>query len=677
MAGRRKKKIVQQEQKGQEVHSDEEHNGKEVQVDEEENMSGSQETQSTRSTRGRTQMHKLAMQRAQGLKKDVQFNELGQPIGDSAAELQSYIGVLAREKVKLNFKTWKHVPQDIKDKIWDAVNLSFRVPAIFKKPCLSSANDKWRQYKTQLTNNFIWKRLNDEENLHKPPPGYGIMGDEWSQFVISRMSEDFKKLSEQQKVQRKQNLYPHRLARKGYARLASEISTELCDDDEVNRAILWKKGRTSKQGEIEGDVLKTKFTKIDEYIQQKQDGLLQLQGPNEDILTQALESKEHGGRVRAIGGHVNPSTYFRLGKGMLPNHEKNVLLRRQATVEDRVAKLENLVLQNVAFKSSSIEEKGSCTAKDAKGAMKLSEEEIGFMKQKLDFEDDDDELQFIDKEDVLEKQCKKKPSKEVKKLELNSSSMPKSLWLLYCYYKRALGNGESLKIVLDENVFGEECTLYVHDEDVTPFCQLMPISYTCIAVYIWYLYKKMMEDNKLEKFRFMQPCHVGHVPTTRTDKNFLDKQLESRARALADRLIDNPSSASLLVPCNVGFHWILTVINLSKDIVYLWDPLSHRIRDDDWKHVVEMAIKMVHAASGNGKKGRSKTAWEIVKAPRQPDSNQCGFYVMAYLKTLIENMPDIDDKDSVQALFQQVEYDKAVIDLVRSEWADILSSYIQ
>ncbi|XP_019170859.1 PREDICTED: uncharacterized protein LOC109175436 [Ipomoea nil] len=597
MAGRRKKKIVQQEQKGQEVHGDEEHNGKEVQVDEEENMSGSQETQSTRSTRGRTQMHKLAMQRAQGLKKDVQFNELGQPIGDSAAELQSYIGVLAREKVKLNFKTWKHVPQDIKDKIWDAVNLSFRVPAIFKKPCLSSANDKWRQYKTQLTNNFIWKRLNDEENLHKPPPGYGIMGDEWSQFVISRMSEDFKEL--------------------------------------------------------------------------------QLQGPNEDILTQALESKEHGGRVRAIGGHVNPSTYFRLGKGMLPNHEKNVLLRRQATVEDRVAKLENLVLQNVAFKSSPIEEKGSCTAKDAKGAMKLSEEEIGFMKQKLDFEDDDDELQFIDKEDVLEKQCKKKPSKEVKKLELNSSSMPKSLWLLYCYYKRALGNGESLKIVLDENVFGEECTLYVHDEDVTPFCQLMPISYTCIAVYIWYLYKKMMEDNKLEKFRFMQPCHVGHVPTTRTDKNFLDKQLESRARALADRLIDNPSSASLLVPCNVGFHWILTVINVSKDIVYLWDPLSHRIRDDDWKHVVEMAIKMVHAASGNGKKGRSKTAWEIVKAPRQPDSNQCGFYVMAYLKTLIENMPDIDDKDSVQALFQQVEYDKAVIDLVRSEWADIISSYIQ
>ncbi|XP_019158302.1 PREDICTED: uncharacterized protein LOC109155026 isoform X2 [Ipomoea nil] len=231
----RKKKTEHQEQKGQEVHGDEEHNGKEVQVDEEQKMSGSLDTSSTRSTRGRTQMHKLDMQRVQGVKKEVQFNALVQPIGKSATELQSYIHVLAREKVKLNFKTWKHVPQDIKDKIWNAVNLSFIVPAQFKKNCLSSANDKWQQYKTQLTNNFIWKRLNDEENLHKPPAGYDIMGDEWTQFVIIRMSEDFKKLSEQQKLRRKKNLYPHRLARKGYARLASEISTELrrCFEDKI------------------------------------------------------------------------------------------------------------------------------------------------------------------------------------------------------------------------------------------------------------------------------------------------------------------------------------------------------------------------------------------------------------------------------------------------------------
>nr|GMC99464.1 uncharacterized protein LOC109166346 [Ipomoea batatas] len=237
--------------------------------------------------------------------------------------------------------------------------------------------------------------------------------------------------------------------------------------------------------------------------------MLKLQGPKEDILTKALESKEHGGRMRGIGGHVNPSTYFRVGR-----------------------------------------EKGSCNAKGAKSYVK-SEEEIEIFK-KLDFDDDDDELMFIEKDDALEKQCKKKSDNHGQKLELNSSSMPKSLWLLYCYYKRALDDGDTIKVILDFNVFGETCTLYVNVEDVTPFCQLMPISYTCIGVYIWYLYKKMMDENKLDKFRFVHPYNVGHLPTTKTDAKFLEKQLENRARVIADRLLNTTPNTTVLVPCNIG-----------------------------------------------------------------------------------------------------------------------------
>nr|GMD09493.1 putative Ulp1 protease family catalytic domain, putative transposase, Ptta/En/Spm, plant [Ipomoea batatas] len=151
-----------------------------------------------------------------------------------------------------------------------------------------------------------------------------------------------------------------------------------------------------------------------------------------------------------------------------------------------------------------------------------------------------------------EKQCKKKFGHHEKKLELNSSSMPKSLWLLYCYYKRALDNRETIKVILDFDVFGETCTLYVNEEDVNPFCQLMPISYTCIGMYIWSLYKKMMDENKLDKFRFVHPYGVGHLPTTKTDTQFLEEQLENRARALAGRLFDTPPNTTVLVPCNVG-----------------------------------------------------------------------------------------------------------------------------
>ncbi|XP_073153464.1 uncharacterized protein [Henckelia pumila] len=235
----------------------------------------SADTDTTRTPRGRTKMDSLAIQRVKGIKKDVAFNKLGQPVGEAAIGMQSYIGVVAREKVKISYKTWKQVPIDVKELICDSVNLSYNVDAKWKKGCLRSANSKWRQYKAHLTQTFILGKLDKPEELYEPPAIHGIPKDDWSAFVISRMSGDFIKLSEQQKDRRKQNVYPHRLSRKGYARFASEI---------------------------------------DDYIQQKRDGVLRIEGTKEDILSKALETKEYDGRVRGIGGHVTPTLYFNAGR---------------------------------------------------------------------------------------------------------------------------------------------------------------------------------------------------------------------------------------------------------------------------------------------------------------------------------------------------------------------------
>nr|GMC89521.1 uncharacterized protein LOC109184124 [Ipomoea batatas]GME04503.1 uncharacterized protein LOC109184124 [Ipomoea batatas] len=45
-------------------------------------------------------------------------------------------------------------------------------------------------------------------------------------------------------------------------------------------------------------------------------------------------------------------------------------------------------------------------------------------------------------------------------------------------------------------------------------------------------------------------------------------------------------------------------ININKDIVYMLDPLGHRIRSDDWKHVVDMAMKMFHAVRERKKRAK-------------------------------------------------------------------------
>ncbi|XP_073147250.1 uncharacterized protein [Henckelia pumila] len=157
-------------------------------------------------------------------------------------------------------------------------------------------------------------KLDKPEELSEPPSGYGLARDVWTSFVITRMSDDFNQLSDIQKERRKMNIYPHRLARKGYARYAEEIVNDLCYDDGINRAIIWKKGRVNKEGEFEGHELKKAVDKIDEYIHQKIEGTLEIKGAKKDILTKALNTGEHGGRVRAVGGHITPTLYFNVGR---------------------------------------------------------------------------------------------------------------------------------------------------------------------------------------------------------------------------------------------------------------------------------------------------------------------------------------------------------------------------
>ncbi|XP_073147304.1 uncharacterized protein [Henckelia pumila] len=267
------------------------HNGKAAENNEGEPVE-STETEMTRSSRGRTRLDKVIRQRVQGVRKDVMFNKIGQPIGEFAVEMQSFIGVLAREKIKISYKTWKQVPSDVKELIWESINLTYNISPSWKRGCLHSANSKWRQYKAHLTEKFIFSKLDKPEELKEPPSGYGIPRDDWSSFVIIRMSVDFMNLSAEQKKRRKQNIYPHRLSRKGYAQFADEIASELCDDDDVNRALIWKKGRVNKEGEVEGDDLKMKLEKIDEYVQKKKrDGKLHFEGSKKDILSNVLIQK--------------------------------------------------------------------------------------------------------------------------------------------------------------------------------------------------------------------------------------------------------------------------------------------------------------------------------------------------------------------------------------------------
>lgn len=73
--------------------------------------------------RGPVTMHRIVRRKILGIKREVYFNAKGEPYGDAATEMQSYIGVLARTKAPIIYSSWKLVPKETKTKIWDCVKV--------------------------------------------------------------------------------------------------------------------------------------------------------------------------------------------------------------------------------------------------------------------------------------------------------------------------------------------------------------------------------------------------------------------------------------------------------------------------------------------------------------------------------------------------------------------------
>ncbi|XP_057802093.1 uncharacterized protein LOC131017378 isoform X2 [Salvia miltiorrhiza] len=69
--------------------------------------------------------------------------------------------------------------------------------------------------------------------------------------------------------------------------------------------------------------------------------------------------------------------------------------------------------------------------------------------------------------------------------------------------------------------------------------------------------------------------------------------------------------------------------------------------------VIEWALKMFNATMQ--RKGRKTLNWSIPKVPKQSDNSQCGFYVMRYMKDIIESA-NFERISSLQLLFNSKSY---------------------
>ncbi|KAL6574773.1 hypothetical protein OROMI_012058 [Orobanche minor] len=137
-----------------------------------------------------------------------------------------------------------------------------------------------------------------------------ISQDHWTQFVAYRSSPSFLTMRKVQQMKHQRNMYPHRLSRKGYAGLEEQLlrAENLSDDEELESFFC---GLKQGRGRMAVSRMMQQRTKLRRYQLKEKvySGEESISG-SLYVLEKALGTKEHGGRVRGVGGCITPSAYF-------------------------------------------------------------------------------------------------------------------------------------------------------------------------------------------------------------------------------------------------------------------------------------------------------------------------------------------------------------------------------
>ncbi|KAB2614989.1 ubiquitin-like-specific protease ESD4 [Pyrus ussuriensis x Pyrus communis] len=582
----------------------------------------------TRKPRGATQLQDLVQGRSDGDRLEVGYNSKGQPCGLAGAKLASFIGVMARTTVPITIPAWKEVESSYKKK---DLGHAFIVHSNSRADVLKSAAKTWRTFKSSLTL--------------------------WDEFVRSRLTEK-------------------------HMKSAYGITAD------IDRSVLWKLGRVDKKGNYTNEMVKDEVTKAVE------DGTLPTSGSN-DILTIALETPEYSGRVRGVGTGVSHRMYFKTPRcktqssqqQMMQTHleqqslhieelNKKFNLIASLLTPDQLSKMQELVQYNVV-QSNHISEKRAkhddvpkfmskkrAKQKVNKNTKTMDKIEAKKVKQK-DMQEIFD-LNIMEKTDKIANSNEKESDiKNHFKLRTNpplrqrSQKQPLALRSLMLIAQN-MHKDVTVPIIMESDLFGNEHTTFIGGDDIIQFCSMAEISTVCISIYIRQLWSTLKKNNLDGMFGFVDPGRISQKAGKK----------EQRSNALALRLQNCKKGQLIFAPYNKGFHWLLAIIDPYEELVYYMDSLNWIQIDPGMKNIVELALKMFKAQKGI--KGRKNINWKVVKCPLQEGTVECGYYVMKYMKEIVD-----DPNCSIITKFKEkATYTQQEIDALRIEWAEYVDDFI-
>ncbi|CAL2260359.1 unnamed protein product [Prunus armeniaca] len=626
-------------------------------------------SEDSKSGRGMSTMPRVVKRKLQKIKLVVEYNKRGKGCDPAHTEMQSYIGVLARSRVPLVDKKWAEIPNDIKEQIWEAVDMAFVVGQGGKTSVLSSAAKKWKDFKSTLTRHYILPYIKEREKLSQPSEVYKFIEKaEWDAFVASRLSKEFESVHSQHSQIREKLEYNHRLSRKGYAGLEDQLE-ETMPGVEIDRSTLWKKARQDKHGNIPDPKVAEKAKLIDELQKQVAEGSLSSSSSN-DVLTLAL-GPEHPGRVRGVGAGISPRQFFNLPRpqrvkfvDQLKESVRIVLQEETKKMEARTKQLveaerEHLLSQLSHlipnFDPSMLKPKTSPCQNQG-----LQQSPKNPMSDKASCSGAEGRSLHLEDDIARNGEQQEETGNEV--VDYSNVEVPSSLQSLCGYVETTLKpQGKIMTFNIEKEVFGADRSTFVLHEDITQFAGMEEIGATVVAVYMRYLYDLLREANMCSMVGFIDPAQVSANAGPLTD----------RSRIVASRLQKTDGEQIFMMPYNPGRHWVLLIVRAKRETVYFLDPLpGNRVVDEEGKNIVNSALKIYN--SHIGRPGRKAPIWKTLPGtPKQPSSVECGYYAMRFMRDIIMDPSLVFEKKFAKGK-DQAPYPQAAIDEVRKEWAEFV-----
>ncbi|KAL6871508.1 hypothetical protein ACP4OV_014337 [Aristida adscensionis] len=275
----------------------------------------------------------------------------------AAKSFKTACGVIGRERININTKSWDIVEQSEKELLWSDIQSMFEIQEevknLVKVRTLKAIGASFKQFKHTLTKQYVAKGLSP---FDKYP---FIQEEDWDNFVKSRESDEFKHSSEVHKKIQSHNTNPHRLGTCGYDGKAEQWRQEdekaICEgreppfsDIDEERCRYWARARLSKGSTGEAVFKNPKDQEVVDKIRQltveSSQGSIQFSREN-DVLTKALGRPEHPGRTRGVSVYAPWKQGFHKDVGIYRSRKRKNVAREAELIEmrDRISYLEEKI----------------------------------------------------------------------------------------------------------------------------------------------------------------------------------------------------------------------------------------------------------------------------------------------------------------------------------------------